>query len=173
MSSSGESDIRSAPGGAPKAPIKGLGDTVAVAFATCGGMGRCPVMPGTVGSLLGIPMYLLLEIQAPALRLMSLLALLAISVWAADRAEGLLGRKDPPEVVIDEVVGFVVTMAWMRPTVLALGLGLAFFRALDIAKVPPARWAERRLTGGLGVVGDDVLAGIMGNVGLRLVLWII
>ncbi|MGQ9653556.1 MAG: phosphatidylglycerophosphatase A family protein [Thermodesulfobacteriota bacterium] len=145
-------------------------DSFALGVATCLGIGRCPEAPGTVGSLVGIPVYLLLEVQPWGLRGLSLLALVALAIWAAGRAMWLLGERDPSCVVIDEVAGLVVALSWVEPRALSMVLGFALFRLFDITKVPPLGWVERRLAGGLGVVGDDLLAGLYANVSLRLVM---
>ncbi len=145
---------------------------MAMAVATCAGVGRVPLAPGTAGSVLALPVYLVFYHQPLGLRVLSLLALVALAVWAADRAERLLGRRDPPSVVIDEVAGLLVALAWLAPSVTTLTCGFLLFRAFDILKVPPARWVERRLPGGLAVVMDDLVAGVYANVCLRLILWI-
>jgi phosphatidylglycerophosphatase A len=93
------------------------------------------------------------------------LALLALGVWAADRAERIYG-KDDGRIVIDEVLGQLLTLApfllWGPISLPALVTGFVTFRLLDIWKPGPVRWAERRFVGGVGVVADDVLAGALG-----------
>ncbi len=161
MSSEQGSDINES--SRPEARSGGWEDSFAMGVATCLGIGRCPKAPGTVGSLVGIPVHLLLQVQPWVLRSLSLLALVALAVWAAQRAIRLLGERDPPRVVIDEVVGLVVALSWVEPGALSMMLGF-------ITKVPPLGWVERRLAGGLAVVADDLLAGLYANVSLRLVM---
>ncbi len=145
-------------------------DTFAMGVATCLGIGRCPKAPGTVGSLVGIPVYLLFQVQPWGLRGLSLLAFVALAIWASGRAERLLGERDPSRVVIDEVAGLVVALSWVEPGVLSVASGFALFRLFDMTKVPPLGWVERRLAGGLAVVGDDLLAGLYAALSLRLAM---
>jgi phosphatidylglycerophosphatase A len=96
--------------------------------------------------------------------------MVAGAAWIAGRAEVLLGQKDARPIVVDEVVGFAVTMAALPLAWGTLALGFVLFRFFDIVKPPPVRWVERRITGGYGVVLDDVMAGICAHIVLR-VLW--
>jgi len=106
--------------------------------------------------------------------------LLALGVWAADGAEAAFGRSDDGRIVIDEVVGQLLTLApllWGVAGAVPLArnpawlvTGFVTFRVLDIAKPGPIRWAERRFRGGLGVMMDDVVAGVVGAAVLGLLL---
>ena len=95
-----------------------------------------------------------------------------IAIWTAGRSQDLLGRNDPSEVVIDEVAGFLVTMFLLPSTWLTLGLGFVLFRVFDVLKPYPVRQAES-LRGGLGIVTDDLLAGLYAHLGVRILLVII
>jgi phosphatidylglycerophosphatase A len=161
-----------------------LADYVALAIATCG-VGYLPLAPGTWGSLVGIGVYALVrgvsmklffEVAAErsfnllhvyygvvVLELVAIAAITLAGVWAASRTEKLSGRKDPGKVVIDEVSGqfiallpvpFMVGTAWW-----AAILAFVFFRFFDIVKPYPARKLES-LHGGLGIMADDVVAGV-------------
>lgn len=173
MSFREESDINESEISRRGTPSRDPTDAFALAVATLVGAGHFPLAPGTIGTLLGIPVCLVLRAQPFGLFLLSLAGLTALGVWASDRAEALLGRRDPPAVVIDEVVGFAVTMAGVELGLLSLGVGFVLFRVLDNVKLPPARWVERRLSGGLGIVADDVAAGLYANVCLRAFLGIL
>jgi phosphatidylglycerophosphatase A len=98
---------------------------------------------------------------------LSWLALLALGVWAADRAERIYGEDDG-RIVIDEVLGQLLTLApllwWGGASLAGLVTGFVTFRVLDIWKPGPVAWAERRFEGGAGVVADDVVAGALGAV---------
>ena len=133
--------------------------------------GYAPVAPGSVGSLVGLGLYLLLPAVPVHLYAAGLLLLFVVGVRVSTDAERVWG-KDPGRVVIDEIVGFGVTMAALPRSVPAALAGFVIFRMLDILKPPPARQAER-LNGGWGVMLDDVAAGVYGNVLLRvgLALW--
>jgi len=146
---------------------------LALLVATGAGSGYAPVAPGTFGSALGVLLYLPFAQLGPWLYLLTTLALLSLGIWAADEAEGRLGRKDDGRIVIDEIVGQLLTYA---PLVVAgvpaspgwLVTGFVLFRGLDVWKPGPARWAERNFAGGAGVMLDDVAAGLMGAVVLAL-----
>jgi phosphatidylglycerophosphatase A len=92
-----------------------------------------------------------------------LFLLMALAIKVSSNAERIYEREDPPEVVIDEVVGFLVTMAFIAPTITNIVLGFLLFRALDILKPFPCRRLEK-LHGGYGIVMDDVAAGVWANV---------
>jgi phosphatidylglycerophosphatase A len=88
-----------------------------------------------------------------------------VGIWAADRADRAWGTHDSGRIVIDEVAGYLVTMALVdRGHWAPLVVGFVVFRALDIIKPPPVRWLDRNLPGGFGVVIDDVAAGVLGMV---------
>jgi phosphatidylglycerophosphatase A len=159
-----------------------LGDYVALAIATCG-VGYLPVAPGTMGSLVGVGLYLsiwaesysvleanavrgrlnLLYIFTPQLALMLVVIFVVtmVGIWAASRAERLLQRKDPQVVVIDEVAGQMIALLsgpfWL-PTWWSIITAFILFRVFDIWKPYPIRRLER-LESGLGIMADDVLAG--------------
>ena len=121
--------------------------------------------PGTCGSAVALLIYAVLPPLTPASWVMLILVLFLLAVYLSFKGEREWGH-DPPQVVIDEVVGFFVTTAFL-PQSLLLGIVAFFlFRGLDIAKPPPARQAEY-LSGGWGVVLDDVIAAIYANVLIR------
>lgn len=95
--------------------------------------------------------------------------MIAISVWAADVTEKAARREDPGFIVADEVSGYLVTMAFAPVSVTSVVLGFFLFRLFDITKPPPARRFER-LHGGMGIVMDDVAAGVYANVVLQVVV---
>ena len=133
--------------------------------------GYSPFAPGTAGTAVAFFIYCLLPPLGLSAWIVSLAALFLVGVYAASAGESAWGS-DPPYVVIDEAVGFWATVFLLPPSV---GLGIAgffLFRALDIVKPPPARQSEA-LPGGWGVVMDDLVAGIYGNLILRgaLVFW--
>ncbi len=141
--------------------------TLAVALATAGGVGFAPLAPGTFGSALAVPIFVLLSPLATPLLALTWLALLGLGVWAADGAEAAFGREDDGRIVIDEVVGQLLTFAPLLAlpgpaSGAALVTGFVVFRVLDVWKPGPVRWAERRFRGGMGVMMDDVVAGALG-----------
>lgn len=123
------------------------------------GLGLAPKAPGTFGTLLGLPIFWLAAGWPAWPYLLLLTAITLLGWWAAEKAEADLGRHDAPEVVIDEVAGYLLTMFMMPPTVLNMLLGFVFFRFFDILKPWPVSWADKKIPGGLGVMVDDLLAG--------------
>ena len=99
--------------------------------------------------------------------------LILLAVWVAHQAERLLKEKDPGCIVIDEIAGMCVTMLAIPLTITTGLAGFFLFRFYDIIKPPPAKQMEKRLTGGWGVVMDDVIAGIMANLSLRIGIWLL
>ena len=143
-------------------------DGIAVATATCLGVGYAPVAPGTFGTAVAVP----LAWSVFALPQWGYLALCAavtlVAVWAAGRADRVFGEHDAGRIVIDEVAGFLCAMLLVsRADWRLLAAGFVLFRIADIVKPPPARWIDQRLEGGAGVVLDDVVAGAYA----ALVLW--
>lgn len=129
-------------------------------LATNGGLGNAPFAPGTVGTLAGIPVYYLLaQLPLPTYGLIWL-ALLLLSFWVAQRAGQIYGVVDDGRIVIDELVGYLLTVAGHPFSWTAALLGFLLFRLFDVSKVPPANWFDRKMKNGVGVVLDDVVAGL-------------
>jgi phosphatidylglycerophosphatase A len=139
-------------------------------LATGAHVGRIPFASGTFGSLVGLPIVYLLSRTDWAVALILTTILVLFSVWIADLAERQLNAKDPGCIVIDEIAGMCVTMFAIPLTLTTCLAGFFFFRIFDVIKPPPARLMESRLPGGWGVVMDDVVAGIMANLVLR--IWV-
>jgi phosphatidylglycerophosphatase A len=138
-------------------------------LATWFGTGLSPVAPGTVGTLGAIPLFLLLAPLPLHLYLAVTLAVTLLACWVAGRAQAIYNAQDPGRIVIDEVAGFLVTMAASGPpTVTTVVAGFLLFRIFDIIKPFPARLIDRRMKNGCGVVLDDIVAGIYAWGGLML-----
>jgi phosphatidylglycerophosphatase A len=153
----------------PAVPFK---YTVPTAIASFFYVGFIPIIPGTFGSLASFIVYFpLLLIPGWQFYLVAVIFLVGIGIWSAGRAEHDSKIVDPSFVVIDEVAGQLITLFLVPVTWSNLIIGFLLFRALDIVKPFPARRAER-LPGGWGIMMDDVLAGIYGNLLLQLGLWI-
>jgi phosphatidylglycerophosphatase A len=141
--------------------------TLAIALATVGGVGYAPVGSGTVGSLVALPLLPPLAALRDATLAgyaAVLFALVSLAVWAAGRAEEILGGADHGNIVIDEVVGMVLAGALLPGTWSAAVVAFVLFRVFDIAKPFPAGRIDENVDGGLGVVGDDVVAGAYASV---------
>ena len=143
-------------------------ERMVVLFSTGFYTGYFPIAPATFSTLtVGIPLYLLIAGLSDYRYAMLTAALFLPAVWLADRAEKIFQKKDCSFIVIDEVVGFLITMFMVPFTWTSLVLGFFFFRFFDIVKPPPANIFNSRKKGGLDVVMDDVIAGIYANLLLR------
>jgi phosphatidylglycerophosphatase A len=150
--------------------------SLAIAVATVGGVGYAPVASGTFGSLVAVPLLPVLaalRARSAVLYAAVVLVIAAGAVWAAGRAEQELGGHDHSAIVVDEVAGLVVAGIFLPGTWLAAWLAFACFRVLDVVKPFPAGAIDRRVEGGLGVVGDDLVAGLYAGIvaALLLRLW--
>jgi phosphatidylglycerophosphatase A len=133
------------------------------------GSGLAPLLPGTFGSLAGLPFVIVLSYLGAVYSGIFILIIIPLAIWASDVSERLLGRDDPPEVVIDEVAGLFLTVFLMPLSWLNIILGFLLFRVFDIFKPFPIGFIDRNVKGGLGIVLDDILAGIYANICLRLI----
>jgi phosphatidylglycerophosphatase A len=146
---------------------------LAVFLATAGYSGYFPIAPGTVGSAVGLLLYAALRwVQSPVQpvsEVLLILALFAAGVWAGTVAERYFGGIDPGPIVLDEVVGMLMTLAFIPVGLSGALTGFVLFRVFDVIKPFPARRFEA-LHGGLGVMADDAMAAIYANVSLRLLM---
>lgn len=129
-------------------------------FAFGLGAGKIPFAPGTFGTLVAVPLYLLLASLPPLIYAEIVLGLFALGVWLCHATEQDLGVHDHPGIVWDEIVGYLITM-FMAPAGWAwIAAGFLLFRLFDIWKPFPIRQLERRIQGGFGNMLDDALAGL-------------
>ena len=129
-------------------------------LATGFGAGLSPVAPGTAGSLVGVLFYLAMAGLALPFYLGLVLVLGIIGIWVCGRAGRALAVSDHPSIVWDEIVGLLITMAATPPSWQGLVSGFALFRLFDILKPWPVGRIDRGVKGGLGVMLDDVMAGL-------------
>lgn len=140
---------------------------VAIALATCFGVGYVPVAPGTFGSLAGLALWLILPTQTALA--VAIVLTFVIGAWASGLAEKHFGASDPGPAVIDEVMGMLATM-FMNPSGwISAFTGFFLFRLFDVIKPYPANRLER-LHGGIGIMADDLMAAIYANLALRVCL---
>jgi phosphatidylglycerophosphatase A len=137
-------------------------------LATGFGIGYSPIAPGTLGTLVAILIYYFLSNIRSPLYEITLVGFLFLSVWVSGNAEIFFGKKDDQRIVIDEILGFLITMLWVPKTIRFVIIGFFLFRFFDILKPFPIRRLERGFKGGFGVVLDDVVAGVYANIVLRL-----
>ncbi len=142
-------------------------------FSTGFYSGYIPFAPGTFGTLTALPLCYLLSLCSRGTWAVIIVAVIALAVWLADSSEKLIGRKDPGCIVIDEIAGMLVTVAGLPFNFFTVAAGFVLFRMLDIFKPFPIRTLERKIPGGAGIVVDDIAAGIMGNITLRIILYLI
>jgi phosphatidylglycerophosphatase A len=145
---------------------------LALFVATGGYVGYVPIAPGTFGSALGLGLlWGMRTVGDGRLEVLVIVLVLALGVWSGTVAERHAGRTDPGIVVIDEVAGMLMTMTLIPLTAISAVAGFLVFRALDILKPWPARRLEG-LPGGFGIMADDAMAAVYGNLvmhGLRAV----
>jgi len=139
-------------------------------IATCGYIGYVPVAPGTFGSAAGLVAYALVRsADSYVVEAVTIVVLFLIGVWSGTQAEHHFGGIDPAPVVMDEVVGMLITLAFMPVNWVGALVGFLVFRLLDVYKPWPAARFER-LPGGLGVMADDGMAALYGNLVMRVLL---
>jgi phosphatidylglycerophosphatase A len=144
---------------------------LAVFIATVGYCGYFPIAPGTVGSAAGLVVYLLVWWSQSSLVEVGLIAgLFVAGTWAGTTAERYFGGIDPGPIVLDEVVGMLITLAFIPVGLSGALAGFFLFRLFDVIKPFPARRLES-LHGGLGVMADDAMAAIYANLALRALMW--
>jgi phosphatidylglycerophosphatase A len=148
-------------------------DRVALAISMVFGIGLLPGIPGTFGTAGAIPLYVLMGSLGARYRALLLLVVVIGAIWSSHRAQRVLRKADSREIVIDEVAGFLLTTAFLPFTWLTLIAGFLLFRFFDILKPPPIRKIEREVRGGLGVVLDDLVAGVYAHLSLRLLLYML
>jgi phosphatidylglycerophosphatase A len=130
-----------------------------------------PIAPGTWGSAAGL-------IFAELFALSSVVSFVIIAVGfmigiiAADVAEDVIGERDSGHIVVDEFIGYLVSAYAVPPTHAHLIAAFLLFRIFDILKPFPIGWLERRLSGGFGIMADDILAGIFANILMQAWIWI-
>ena len=140
----------------------------ALAVATAFGIGYVPVASGTFGSAAGLALWAVLP-AAPIVQAIAIAVLFAAGAWSGSVAERHFGRTDPGEVVVDEVMGMLVTLFLTGVGWVGALAGFFLFRIFDIVKPFPARRLER-LHGGVGVMADDAMAAMYANIALRATL---
>ena len=141
-------------------------------IATAGYVGRIPIAPGTFGSAVGLAVFAAVHwSDSVVVEGVVLLVALVIGIWAADIVEKELG-KDPSVVVIDEVLGMLVTLAFLDVSLTGAIAGFFLFRLFDVVKPYPAGRLEH-LHGGPGIMLDDAMAGVYANLALRGLIWLL
>ena len=136
-------------------------------LATGAYSGFSPFMPGTVGSVVGVFLFIILSFLSLPVYILTTVAFIALAVWVSERAEKIFEKEDASEIVIDEIAGFFVTMAFLPCDWKTIAAGFVLFRIFDILKPYPANRINDTVHGGVGVVFDDIVAGIYANLLLQ------
>lgn len=145
---------------------------LSLAVATALGAGYVPFAPGTVGSLAGLVLYAGIRATGlPVVELAAIVVVFVVGAWSATAAEKHFGHIDPGPVVIDEVLGMLVTLALMPVSVVGAFAGFFLFRVFDVIKPPPCNRLEA-LPGGWGVMSDDFMAAVYAHVCVRVLAWL-
>ena len=143
----------------------------AVALASFAYVGFTPFAPGTAGSAAALLLFAPLRRAAiPGIEIVAVVLLFCAGVWSARVTEQHLGVEDPGPVVIDEVVGMLVSLLWLPSSWMVVFAAFVAFRVFDVVKPWPADRLER-LHGGWGIMADDVMAGIYANLAVQLFVW--
>lgn len=146
---------------------------LALALATFGYVGFFPIAPGTAGSLAALVLFALVRwLGMPEFELATIVVVLVGGIWAASVTERMLGLKDPGPIVIDEVLGMLVTLALVPVSLAGVVVGFVLFRFFDVVKPYPAARMEH-LKGGAGVMLDDAVAGVYAHVALRALVMLV
>ena len=135
-------------------------------------IGNLPFAPGTFGSLIGLPLCFLLSRLDLLKSLICILIFILFAMGIASAAEKIIKQRDPGQIVIDEIAGLMVTLAGLPFNLKTALAGFIIFRVFDILKPFPIRMIDRSVGGGSGIVLDDVMAGIYGNLIIRLGIYI-
>ncbi len=142
-------------------------------IATGAYFGYSPYAPGTIGTLWGAAIVFLTASCPLYIKAAIMAASFVVSVIAAGQAEKFFAEKDPPQIVCDEVCGFLVSFFLIPFTVFNLILAFILFRFFDIVKPYPVNFIDKRLGNGLGITLDDVMAGVYANIAARIIITVL
>jgi len=133
------------------------------------GSGLAPFAPGTFGTLIAIPLYWLMQFQSLAVYLSIVLVVCIVGIWICDKSSEMLGVHDHSGIVWDEFAGFFITMIAAPKGWLWILIGFLLFRLFDVLKPWPISILDKKMQGGLGIMIDDIVAGIFALVCLQLI----
>lgn len=144
--------------------VQKISDIIATVF----GIGYTAYAPGTIGSLFGILIYMFLKEASFSIYILTVSCLFVVGTIASEIVESAYNIKDPSFIIIDEVVGMLVSLAFVPYSFWVVWLGFLFFRIIDISKIPPLNFLER-IGGGLGIMLDDLVGGLMAGILLYII----
>jgi phosphatidylglycerophosphatase A len=148
--------------------------TVSVLFVATGMFaGYIPFAPGTFGSMIGAVVYYAASRYLHLYQsLLLFMGLFLVGTYAADRAEKILNEQDSGKIVIDEIAGMYITMLFIPVSFASILIGFLCFRAFDIIKPFPISSIDAKVHGGLGVMLDDVVAGLFANIVVHMLIFL-
>jgi phosphatidylglycerophosphatase A len=135
------------------------------------GSGLSPYAPGTIGTLVGVVLFVACYLADPVYNLVSTAIVILGGIWIAGKSAHQLGHHDDQRIVIDEVAGYMVTMLFIPVDWMTITAGFVLFRIFDILKPWPIRLVDRQVKGGFGIMLDDLIAGVFANIVLQIVVW--
>ena len=145
-----------------------LNQKIILFVATGGYSGKIPFAPGTFGTIAAIPFALVFLIIPAQFHGIYIVSLILSAVYFAEKAEKILEEKDPGCIVIDEIAGYVVALSLVPVQLFTILAGFVIFRFFDIVKSAPVRYFEKNFSGGAGIVLDDIMAGLLSAVVLKI-----
>ncbi len=153
-------------------PMNKISTTIILFIAEGAFSGKSPFAPGTAGTLVGVLLYLGIQNAGVVPYAALTILLCVIGTWAAGRAETILGKKDSPSIVIDEIAGYLIAMFLVPAGWGYIAAGFFLFRIFDIVKPRPL-FDLQEVHGGLGVMLDDIGAGVYTNITLQIAAYLI
>lgn len=133
------------------------------------GSGLAPKAPGTFGTLAAIPLFLLLSLLTPIMYLLAVAVVSIVGIYICGKAAEDVGVHDHPAIVWDEFAGFFITMIMVPISWQSIVVGFVLFRLFDILKPWPISFIDKKISGGLGIMLDDILAGIFSLIIMQLI----
>ncbi len=134
--------------------------------------GDIPFAPGTMGTVLGLPLCFFLSQIDVSIAAFGSVIFIFLAIWISGRAQKILKLDDPGCIVVDEISGIMIALLGIPFNLFNMVLGFFIFRGIDIFKPFPIRYLENKISGGLGIVIDDVVAGIYSNLIIRFFLYL-
>ena len=135
------------------------------------GIGCSPFAPGTAGTLLALPLWLSLAYLPPLYYILSLLLLTIIGIWCCGKAAQELKVHDHGGIVWDEFIGLFITLFLLPPSFTIVFIGFIIFRIFDILKPWPIYYIDKQVSGGFGIMLDDILAGIFAFISMQILVY--
>jgi phosphatidylglycerophosphatase A len=136
------------------------------------GAGASPYAPGTAGTLVAIPIYLLMQLTPVPIYTLIMAVMILAGFWLCEVANKAIGVYDHPSIVWDEIVGFLLTMWAVPANYMWIIIGFLLFRLFDIWKPWPINWLNDNMGGGIGIVIDDLMAAVYASIVLHLIIWV-